>query len=233
MESFQEKVTALIPVRAGSVRIKNKNLRLIGGETLLARKIRILKECSNVGDIIVASDSEKMLSIAEAMGVKTFKMEEKYASSTVVLNDAIHYLYSNMPGEHVMWVHVTSPLVKKETFEESIRTYFKKLKEGHDSLTTYTAIREYLWDENGPINYSRGHHPRSQDLKPYKKLNFAILIIPKKVAIEKKYYIGENPYWFETSIEESVDIDNEIDLFMANALLVRESMRDVYLGDGS
>ena len=46
MENSTEKVTALIPVRAGSVRVKNKNLRLIGGETLLARKIRILKNLS-------------------------------------------------------------------------------------------------------------------------------------------------------------------------------------------
>ena len=150
---LEEKVTAIIPLRGGSQRVKDKNLTLVGGETLLERKIRILRECSNVNDMIVCSDSDKILDVAKEKKTKTFKMEAQYASSNIHFNKAIKYILSNVPGEHVMWSQVTSPLVKKETFEETIKTYFDKLKEGYDSLTTYTPLQAYLWNENGPINY--------------------------------------------------------------------------------
>lgn len=38
-------VAAFVPARAGSKGIKDKNLSILGNETLLARTLRIIKEC--------------------------------------------------------------------------------------------------------------------------------------------------------------------------------------------
>lgn len=222
-----KKVTAVIPVRAGSQRVKNKNLRLIGGESLLARKIRTLQSCGNVADIIVNSDSEDMLRVGREHGVKTVERDASYASSEVPMNEAINNVLCNTEGEHIMWAQVTSPLVSAERIDSFIETYFRKLDEGYDSLTTYEPLKEYIWDETGPINYKKGSHPRSQDLVQYRALTFTVMIIRKELGIEKKYYIGDNPYFVEVTQEEAVDIDNEVDLFVANSLLVRESLLDI------
>lgn len=40
-------VTGLIPARAGSKGIKDKNLSILGNETLLGRTLRIMKECGS------------------------------------------------------------------------------------------------------------------------------------------------------------------------------------------
>ena len=52
------KLTAIIPVRAGSQRVKNKNLKPFAGTTLLEIKIETLKKVQGIDEIIVSSDSE-------------------------------------------------------------------------------------------------------------------------------------------------------------------------------
>ena len=222
-----KKVTAVIPVRGGSQRLKNKNLRLIGGESLLARKIRILKECSCVGDIVVNSDSDEMLKVAEKMGVAAVKRDAEYATSETSTNDAIWNVLSNAPGDHVMWAQVTSPLLSSERIDLFINTYFDKLKDGYDSLTTYKPLKEYIWDEKGPVNYEKGRHVNSQDLPLYKALTFSVMIIGRELAVKNRYYIGENRYFVEVTREEAVDIDDGEDLYTANCLLTRQSLVDI------
>ncbi len=221
------KVTAVIPVRGGSQRLKNKNLRLIGGESLLARKIRILKECDNVDSIVVNSDSDEMLDVAVRNGVMAVKRDSAYASSDTSTNDAIWHVLSNAPGEHVMWAQVTSPLLSRERIDFFISTYFDRLKEGYDSLTTYKPLKEYIWDEKGPINYEKGRHVNSQDLPSYKALTFSVMIINREQAVKRRYYIGEKPWFVEVTREEAVDIDDGEDLYIANCFLTKQSLMDI------
>ena len=65
--------TAVIPVRAGSRRVKDKNIRPFGESNLLIHKIRQLKQVSKIDKIVVSSDSELMLSMAEKEGVEVHK----------------------------------------------------------------------------------------------------------------------------------------------------------------
>ena len=67
------KITAVIPVRKGSVRVKNKNLKPFANTNLLELKINQLKQVKLVDDIVVSSDCDTMLSIAESHGIKTHK----------------------------------------------------------------------------------------------------------------------------------------------------------------
>lgn len=64
------KVVAHIPARAGSKRVKAKNLRMLCGKPLLAYSIECAKECGQFDEIFVNSDSTEMLSLAESLGVK-------------------------------------------------------------------------------------------------------------------------------------------------------------------
>ena len=54
-------ITAVIPVRAGSTRLKNKNVAPFAGTNLLVNKIRQLQEVPEITKIVVSSDSDMML----------------------------------------------------------------------------------------------------------------------------------------------------------------------------
>ena len=74
-------ITAVVPVRKGSVRVKNKNLKPFAGKTLLQIKIEQLKQVSLIDNIVVSSDCDDMLALAAALGGDTHRRDDYFASS--------------------------------------------------------------------------------------------------------------------------------------------------------
>ena len=64
-----KKLVAVVPIRKGSQRVKNKNIRLFAGKNLLQHKIETLKKLNFIDDIIVNTDSEDAISIAKKLDV--------------------------------------------------------------------------------------------------------------------------------------------------------------------
>lgn len=57
------KITAVIPVRKGSQRVPNKNLRTFADTTLLELKIQTLLQVPEIDEIVVNTDSEEAIEI--------------------------------------------------------------------------------------------------------------------------------------------------------------------------
>ncbi len=57
-------LTAVIPVRQGSQRVKNKNFREFAGKSLLEHKIDVVKNLP-VNEIIINTDSEYAIELAK------------------------------------------------------------------------------------------------------------------------------------------------------------------------
>ena len=61
-------VTAIIVVRSGSFRVKNKILLPFKSTTLLGNKIEQLKLCNKVDRIVVGSNSDEYLEYSKSIG---------------------------------------------------------------------------------------------------------------------------------------------------------------------
>lgn len=61
-------IVALIPARSGSKRIKDKNIRPLGGNPLIAYSIRVAKNSGVFSDVIVSTDSAEYAKIAIEYG---------------------------------------------------------------------------------------------------------------------------------------------------------------------
>lgn len=57
------RITAVIPVRSGSQRVANKNLRPFAGTTLMENKIEMLLKVPELDSIIVNTNSEEAVRI--------------------------------------------------------------------------------------------------------------------------------------------------------------------------
>lgn len=57
------KITAVIPIRSGSQRVKDKNLRSFAGTTLMENKIEMLLNVPELDSIIVNTNSEQAIEI--------------------------------------------------------------------------------------------------------------------------------------------------------------------------
>ena len=61
-------------------------------------------------------------------------------------------MVSNVPHEHIMFIHITSPLIKIQTLNECIKLY-KKFYGEYDSLATVTAMHKFMWYKDKAVNY--------------------------------------------------------------------------------
>lgn len=208
------KIKALIAVRSGSQRVKNKNIRPFAGSTLLEIKIKQLLRIKNIDGIVVNSNDDNMLEIAKSLGCETVKRKEYYCTNEVSMSEVYKNMAENFNGDIVVYTNVTNPLVKDETIYEAIEKY-KEFNDKYDSLNSAYSVKEFLFQNNKPINYDLKNQPRSQDLPDIFALNFAISIISKEKMISQKNVVGSKPYIFPMDIEESTDIDNMIDFEFA------------------
>ena len=138
-----KKVTAIIAVRKGSKRIPEKNIRPFAGTSLLEIKLKQLCRIDGIDEIIVSTDCEKMSKIATSHGAVVFMRDARLASDHVPMNEVYEYLAGLASYEHVMYVHVTSPLLKDTSIDRCIREY-QNMSPECDSLATVKSLKEYL-----------------------------------------------------------------------------------------
>ena len=221
---MEKTITAIVPVKGNSSRLPNKNILPFGDSNLLLHKINQLKKVKGITNIIVSSDSDRMLQMAEDAGVQAWKRPQKYADESVPFGRFLDYLCEVLPNEHILWACVTSPLVEPELYEKAIQLYFEKLEEGFDSLITCLPCQSYYMDEKGPINFKMGlEHVNSEKLQPIYHFTNGINIAPKSKIAEWHYNYGPNAYRLMVNKRQAVDIDDIYDYECAKAMLNMEN----------
>ena len=211
-----KKITAIIPVRAGSRRLKNKNIAPFAGTNLLVHKIEQLKKVNEISKIVVSSDSDLMLQMAKEAGADIHKR----APETKTFGEVVRHVAESVDGDDILWATCTSPLVTPKLYAQAIKEYYPALEQGFDSLVSFEVIKRYLWDDNGPVNYELGlKHVPSQQLPNLYIVTDGILLAPREKMIEWSYFHGKNPYRFIVDKRSGCDIDDGLDLATARAWL--------------
>lgn len=214
-------MAAVIPVRAGSRRLKNKNIAPFAGTTLLQYKIRQLKRVKEIDKIVVTSDTDYMLELAVKEGALIHKRAPEYCDEkTKSFGEVVAHVCCNVDSEDILWATCTSPLVVEEMYSKAIVQYYQDCPSKGDSLVSFEMIKRYLWNDLGPLNYELGvKHVPSQQLPPLYIVTDGILIAPRLKMIEWKYFHGRHPVRFLMDKKSAVDIDDGLDLACARAWL--------------
>ncbi len=213
------KLVAVIPVRKGSQRVKNKNFKSFGSKNLLIHKIETLKKLDFLDEIIINTDSDKAISIAKKFNIKYFKRSKFYASSKCLNSVFWKNVADNTNSEYIMFTNCTSPLISLKTYKDIISIFNKKtFKKKYDSLNTISEIKEFLFKDNKPINFKINKTPNSQDLPNIVKLNFAINILKTKTMSSMKSLVGRRPFLYRLDEVEGLDINSRYEFSYANFL---------------
>lgn len=210
-------IKALIAVRSGSERVKNKNIRPFAGKSLLEHKIIQLTRLSCLDGIVVNSNDDYMLELADNMGCETIKREDCYASSECCMSDVYVNMAKSFTAETIVYTNVTNPLVRSDTIKSAI-DIFNKNSCIYSSVNTAHCVKEFLYLDGKPLNYDSKHQPRSQDLPNIYALNFAVNIISREDMIRYRNIITPNHFLLEIPEHEAIDIDSEFDLKVAEYL---------------
>ena len=202
-------IVALIPVREGSERIKDKNfVEFVEGQSLLEIKIEHLKQAGCFDRIFVSSDSDKVRQIALNNGINFLERTTEMCQSSVIWPDVVEHIISTIPGNPIVtWSLVTSPLFNR--YANAVKDFLDHKE--NDSLVAVLPKKSFFINKFGRgINYNPGcWHPYSQELETYYEVTGACYIGLKSDMIKWRYWFGIKPYLFEVSETEAVDVDTE------------------------
>ncbi|MDC7170574.1 acylneuraminate cytidylyltransferase family protein [Phocaeicola dorei] len=212
------KITAVIPIRSGSQRVKDKNLRAFADTNLMELKIKNLLQVPELTSIVVNTNSELAIEIVNKSyrGVTTHRREEYYASSQCSGSEFFRHLGEVTDTDLFVYCPCTSPFIKPETVSQCINQFIST--SDYDCLATVSSVKEFLWLDGDPMNYDPAHAPNSQDLPDVVALNFGVTVVRKEDLIKNSNIIGKNPQFVKTSDIESIDIDTPLDFYIAEQL---------------
>jgi 3-deoxy-manno-octulosonate cytidylyltransferase (CMP-KDO synthetase) len=111
------KAIAIIPARLASTRLPRKILRQIGGQTLLAHVYQAVRACSQLNDVIVATDSEEVASLCRNQGWSVRMTSPAHRSGT----DRVHEVAQALDADVYVNVQGDEPLTRREHLDVLLR----------------------------------------------------------------------------------------------------------------
>ncbi len=213
-------ITAVIPVRQGSKRVPNKNIRPFAGSSLLVEKIRQLHKVTRINHVLVSSDSKEMLEVARQEGCLVQPRPAEYCDEqTKTFNEVCQYVAQHAPGDLLIWAPCVCPNCDEKSFDRGLDDYFAHVDNGpFDSVVSCRLFKEYLFNEKGPMNYVTEKHVKSQDLPDWKVIVNGFYIASRDLMIQRRYFYGVKPYLSVLSKNEALDIDDTLDFEFAEFL---------------
>lgn len=215
------KITALLPMKAHSERVPNKNMKNFCGRPLYHVVLSTLLQSEYIDNLIINTDSDIIKEDVRKNfeSVVIIDRPEEIQGDFVSMNDIIAYDLKQAEGEHFLQTHSTNPLLQSSTIALAIESYFKNLNQ-FDSLFSVTKLQARLyWKDSSPVNHNPNELLRTQDLVPLYAENSNFYIFSKKSFAEAgQSRIGRKPSMFEISKLEAVDIDDPEDWKIAEVL---------------
>jgi len=210
-------IVALLPMKAHSERVPDKNIKKIVGEPLYHHILESLCASKYIKNVYIDTDSDIIADEAPKIHkkIKIIVRPEKLRGDFVSMNKIIAYDLSQIDDKYFLQTHSTNPLLKTSTVDKAVEMFFENMDK-HDSLFSVTKLQVRLHDEAGkPVNYVRGELLRTQDLPPLYEENSNLYIFSKNSFNKSKDRIGQNPYMFEMNKIEAIDIDTPEDFQLA------------------
>ena len=217
------KVTALVPMKGNSERVPNKNIRLLNGKPVCHWIIETLSKSKYIDEIIINTDSLKIKEIVAGFDiVKVIDRPDYLLGDAVSIQPLIAHDIEYAKNKYIVQTHSTNPLLKTETIDRAIETYFENIEQ-HDALFSVTPLQQRFYFKNGePVGHDPSNLIQTQLLEPIYHENSCIYIFSRETNREVNNRLGSNPYLFEIDHLEAADIDEWHDFLWTEFLMTRK-----------
>jgi CMP-N-acetylneuraminic acid synthetase len=229
-------VLGVIAARGGSKRIARKNLAKVGGKPLLAYAIEHARSADHVSRVCVSTEDAEIREIAQDYsGEVPFERPDWLANDTATTNEVIlHALdWFDERGETfdvVCSIPVTAPFREPDDIDEAIARLLDS------DATSVVGVTEFdpppFWalttDGSGFLRpyfdeVSPWQRTRSQEVPTLHRPNGAVFAAEISPFRECESFYTDRTIGYEMPPERSIDIDEQIDLRIARALMREEA----------
>ena len=222
-----QSVTALIPIKDHSERVTGKNFREFCGKPLFHHIIQTLDRTYAVDEILIDTDSERIMAEAPKVSpkVRVIERPKELCGDHMSTNRIFEYDLTQSDADIYIQTHTTNPLLKAETIAHGLNTFLNS--DNYDSLFSVNKYQSRFYLSDGtPVNHDPENLIRTQDLDPVYEENSCLYIFTKESFAKKKRRIGEKPLMYVTPQIESTDIDDEFTFRFAELLALYANKND-------
>jgi 3-deoxy-manno-octulosonate cytidylyltransferase (CMP-KDO synthetase) len=217
--SVSFKAVAVIPARLGSTRLSRKVLREIAGKPMVQRVYEAARRCPSLQDVIIATDADEVMQLAEAHGWKAQMTSGTHRSGTDRINEVAQRVsadvYVNIQGD--------LPLLRPEQIEALLRpmqrsdvmvsTVCTRCKQ--EEIGNPNAVK-VVTDRNGrALYFSRSTIPYDRDgsgkVEYFKHLG---LYAYRREALQRFCSLPESRLEAAERLEQLRLLDNGIDIYV-------------------
>lgn len=213
---------AIIPARGGSKGIPEKNIKSLNDKPLIHYTIEAALESSEINEVIVSTDDEKISDVAANAGAKIpFRRPAELAEDESATEPVVRHSLNNMDGEFEQFVLLqpTSPLRTATHVTEALRRFHSQSVQ---SLISVVPTHAYRWvrtaDGAQQVNYD-GERARRQDKTPEYEENGAIYVTNCEAFLQTENLTAGQTELYKMDERSSVDIDEPYDLWLAEQIM--------------
>lgn len=223
---------AIIPARGNSKRLQDKNIRTLGGKALIEWTIMAAKRSYCFSKIIVSSEDQRILNIAEHCGVYPLKRAKSLSQDHVGVIDVVKDI---LQGDMVelkddQFVAVLLPTSPFRT-SEMIKKAFSKIQQHNSILNacvvsvsafSHTPFNSLVCEEGKlkPLIPNR-FGLRTQEYESVFRPNGGIFLSRKQAFLNSNTLFINPMLPLFSDFQEGLDIDDEYDLLIGEALINR------------
>ena len=235
-------ILCTICMRSGSQGVRNKNMKLINNKPLMYYTINQAIKSKLFDNIVVSTDSKKILAAAKSYGAEGWFMRPtKLASSTSskipVIKHALRKAekFYNKKFKYIIDLDVTSPLRRTDDIINAYKTFIKKKGDILISVTRsrknpYFNMVEIIKKKLKKVKIIKKKIFRRQDAPTTYDMNASIYIWNRNGLMNSKSEILEKTknnktVFYEMPAARSIDIDSELDFEIVEFLLKKKLLK--------
>lgn len=216
------KILAVIPARAGSKGIPNKNIRIVGEHPLVYYAINNALSSKYITDVIVSTDSSEVGIIAKQMGAALKWRDASLCGDAVTLDSVIYDAIPKTENwDYIVTMQPTSPTLKSSTLDEAIKY---AVENELDTLISAINAPHLTWGVSDGKKVPNYEKRLNRQYLPPCYFETGAFVISKADVVTPDSRIGKKVDVYEVSEEEAVDVDTFEDLKNVATILQKKKV---------
>lgn len=221
---------AIIPARAGSKGIANKNMALLANKPLIQYTIEAARQAPSITRILVTSDSPEILQLAKDLGAEPIERPIELAQDSTPTQPVIVHCLRNAgvsSVDQVILLQPTSPLRTEVHIEQAVEHFRAQNADLLVGVTpaAHHPMKAYQLNADGFLEGAFGadypYYPR-QSLPDCYFANGAIYLFSAGEFLRNEDFPKTRIVPYVMSAQCSLDIDTKEDLQLAENQLTGE-----------
>lgn len=223
------KILGIIPARGGSKGVPGKNIKLLDNSPLIAYSIKAGKASKLLTDLIVTTDSDKIIDVVKKYDCQFFKRSKENAEDETPIEPVVFELLNNLKKTYdiIVLLQPTAPIREGKDIDNVVQMFLKD--QSIESVVSVVELEDIHPARMYSVDKEENMHPldpskerlRRQDLSPVYLRNGSIYATRTDIFKKNKKLISPNKKAYIMPEDKWANIDTERD-FLITEVLVKE-----------